>query len=88
MLDRSCDKGDGMLLCMLLRMGSPGAEDSVCHGRGDTGVDWEADIFGRASKCCSTGEDMAERVSIKEDITSVDAGFTCTRFESRRLSLR
>ncbi len=61
---------------------------SVCHGRGDTGVDWEVDMLGKDSKCCSTGEEMAERVSIKDDITSVDAGFTWTRFESRRLSLR
>ena len=31
---------------------------------------------------------MADSVSIKEDMTSVEAGLTETQFESRRLSLR
>lgn len=45
-------------------------------------------MLGKESKCCSTGEEMAERVSIRDDITSEDAGFTWTRFKSLRLSLR
>ena len=61
---------------------------SDCHGCGDTGVECEADMLGKESKWCSAGEEMAESVSINEDMTSVDAGLTLTRFESRRLSLR
>lgn len=39
---------------------------------------------GKESKWCSAGDDMAESVSIKDEITSADAGLTMTRFESRR----
>ena len=39
---------------------------------------------GKFSKWCSAGVDIAERVSIKEEITSVEAGWMVTRFADRR----
>lgn len=57
---------------------------SVCHGLGEVGDECEADMFGMASKWCSAGDEMADSVSIKEDMTSVDAGFTTTRLDERR----
>jgi len=47
-------------------------------------VDIEEVIRGRFSKCCSAGVDIAERVSIKEDMTSVEAGWMVTRFADGR----
>ena len=61
---------------------------SDCHGPGELGVECEAAIWGRVSKCCPTGDEMAERVSIRDEMTSVDAGWTTTRFESRRRASR
>lgn len=45
-------------------------------------------MLGRESRWCSAGEEIADRVSIKDDITSVDAGLTTTRFDVRRLASR
>lgn len=39
---------------------------------------------GNFSKWYSAGVDIAERVSIREDMTSVEAGWTVTRFADRR----
>ena len=48
--------------------------NSDCHGPGELGVEREATIWGRVSKWCSTGDEIAERVSIRDEMTSVDAG--------------
>lgn len=42
----------------------------------------------RESRCCSAGDEIADRVSIIDDMTSVDAGLTTTRFDVRRLISR
>ena len=47
-------------------------------------MDIEEVMRGRFSKWCSAGVDIAERVSIKEDMTSVEAGWMVTRFADRR----
>jgi len=72
----------------VLLPGSAVIGKSVCHGRGDTGVECEAAMQGKESKWCSAGEDMAESVSIRDDMTSADAGLTLTRLESRRRASR
>lgn len=41
-------------------------------------------MLGRRSTWCSAGDEMAARVSIRDDMTSVDAGFTTTRLDGRR----
>lgn len=41
-------------------------------------------MLGREPKWFSAGDEIADRVSIKEDMTSVDAGLTTTRFDVRR----
>ena len=61
-------------------------ENSACHGRGEAGVDWELAMLGKESKWCSAGDEIADRVSIKDDMTSVDAGSTTTWFDDRRLT--
>lgn len=43
---------------------------------------------GKLSKWSLTGDDMAESVSIKEEMTSGEAGLTETWFEDRRISFR
>lgn len=63
---------------ILRLVGSDTVGNSLRHGAGDTGVEWETEMFGRESKWCSAGEEMAERVSIRDDMTSVDAGLTWT----------
>ena len=60
----------------------------VAQGLGDTGVDTEVPTPGKLSKCSWTGEEMAERVSIKEEMTSGAAGLTETWLEERRDSFR
>lgn len=43
---------------------------------------------GKESKWCSAGDDIAERVSIKDEMTSAEAGLTVTRFDARRRTSR
>lgn len=57
----------------------------VSHALGETGVERDSVMSGRLSKCCSAGEEMADNVSIKELMTSGDAGLMWGRFEERRL---
>lgn len=45
-------------------------------------------MLGRESKWCSAGDEIADKVSIRDDMTSVDAGLTTTWFEVRRLASR
>ena len=59
-------------------------ENSFCHGAGEAGVECEAAMLGKESKWCSAGEEMAESVSIRDEMTSADAGLTSTRFDCRR----
>jgi len=40
-------------------------------------------MVGRASKWCSAGDEIADRVSMREEMTSVDAGVTMTRLRLR-----
>ena len=61
-------------------------ENSACHGRGEAGVDCELAMLGRELKWCSAGDEIAERVSIKDDMTSVDAGLTTTWLDVLGLS--
>ena len=42
-------------------------------------------MLGRESKWCSVGEEIADRVSIKDAMISVDAGLTTTWFDVLRL---
>ncbi len=48
------------------------------QGLGETGVDTDTPASGKLSKCSLTGEEMAERVSIREEMTSGEAGLTET----------
>ena len=45
-------------------------------------------MLGKESRWCSFGDDIADSVSIKDDITSVDAGLTTTWFDVFRLTSR
>ena len=47
-------------------------------------MDTEAVMRGKFSKWCSAGVDIAERASIKEEITSVEAGWMVIRFTDLR----
>lgn len=45
-------------------------------------------MLGKESKWCSFGDEIADSVSIKDDMTSVDAGLTTTWFDVCRLTSR
>lgn len=45
-------------------------------------------MLDRESRWGSAGDEMADRVSIMDDMTSVDAGLTTTWFDVRRLVSR
>ena len=45
-------------------------------------------MLGRESKWCSAGDEIADRASSKDDMTSVDAGLTITWFDVRLLTSR
>ena len=62
--------------------------NSACHGHGDAGVDRELAVLGKESRWCSAGDEIADNVSIKDVMTSVDAGLTTTWFDVCRLESR
>lgn len=45
-------------------------------------------MLGKESRWCRFGDEIADSVSIKDDITSVDAGLTITWFDVIRLTSR
>ena len=45
-------------------------------------------MLGKESRWCTLGDEIADSVSIKDDITSVDAGLMTTLFDVFRLTSR
>ena len=52
--------------------------NSASYGKGDTGVEHEAQLRGRSSNRLPIGGEIAESVERREEMTAGDAGFTLT----------